>query len=131
MKIFPRLTPWILATGLISVVLPSGLAQEPVVMPTDWEALAALEGSTPRSYLSDGTLPAVSKGRGSQSAVQPAGFESVRSGSVLLELPRMPHGFLDPTHPAGPAEPGSATPLHSKPRFGPVSAGFVIAKRRW
>ena len=80
----------------------------------------------PRHFLSDGTVPAVSKGRESKVKLE-VQAASLESPVAALIIPRMPHGFLDPTHPVGAAEPGSAAPMKvAKPRMGPVSSGLVL-----
>lgn len=58
--------------------------------------------------------------------VQPVALVSPMERLSNVPWPKMPHGYQDPTHPVGPAEPGSAAPV----RFGPVSSGHVLWKRR-
>jgi hypothetical protein len=57
--------------------------------------------------------------------VQPAALVSPIQRLSNVPWPKMPHGYQDPTHPVGPAEPGSA----ARTRFGPVSSGHVLKRR--
>lgn|GEM_PF-5757298 len=114
-----------------------------------WKPPDHLRASNVRVYSSDGTPPAASKGpvakpiayKPKREAVilpaatpEPVSLPSV-TPVVALQLPtatrfipwpKMPHGYQDPTHPVGPAEPGSAEPL----RTGPASAGWTLPRRR-
>ena len=139
-----KVASWVLGLGFL--VLPSMSAQSqtppvaaPAPMPIEvvseatWDAAGTHRGYVPRDFQTDGTAPAISKGRGSKldvsSDVQTASLDSpiTRTGSV--SLPRMPHGYLDPTHPAGPAEAGSAAPLQMpKRKPGPYTSGFTIVQ---
>jgi len=115
---------WVLSASLLPLLASTAFAQNPEPVASDEQA------STPRGYLSDGTMPAISKGRPAQADVQSAGFQSPLA---FLTVPRMPHGFLDATHPAGPADPGSAAPPPKAPklRVGPVSSGYAFVHKQW
>ena len=117
---------WLCGVGLFITLAPASRADE--TAQASWEAAERRE-YTPRAFLGDGTAPAMSKGRESKAKldVQAASLETPASPMAALILPRMPHGFIDPTHPVGPAEPGSAAPLTlTKPRIGPASSGHVL-----
>jgi len=98
---------WGLAAGLAFVGIPASRAQNsPSAFPQsptvslNWVAPESHRASTPRWYQSDGTVPAVSKGRPKGSDVRPASLESTVPQTAVT--PRMPHGYRDPTHPVGP-----------------------------
>lgn len=110
-------------------------------------------GFVMRGFASDGTPPAESKGpklrvvaappapvaampapvanvekvkrEADVTVVQPAIYAAPMAKAGILPWPKMPHGFQDPTHPVGPAEPGSA----AKTRFGPYSSGLTLPRR--
>jgi len=106
-----------------------------------WQQPEHLRGSNVRVFSSDGTPPGVGKGPVAKPKVkeaekpkreaeltpslQPVVLVSPIERLSNLPWPKMPHGFQDPTHPVGPAEPGSAAPI----RFGPVSSGHVMKRR--
>ena len=125
---------WIFGFGMVTALAPVARADEPPrqsEIVVGWEAVESLRGYTPRSFLSDGTEPAVSKGRERKAEVHAASLESPIARCTNLTLPRMPHGFLDPTHPAGPAEPGSAAPAFPrKAKPGPYTSGFAFVQIR-
>ena len=134
---------WAFGIGLLAVPslpvvaeTPQPSAPAPVTTSAVWETPESLRGYTPRSFRSDGTTPATSKGREVKVEVKPevqaASLDSPVAGIVnAMPLPRMPHGFLDPTHPAGAAEPGSAAPLQMpKRKPGPYTSGFTIVQIR-
>ena len=124
---------WILGLGFLS--LPSLVAQAqtpPEAVPASI-SIESERGYVPRDFQSDGTTPAMSKGRVVKlevnREVQPASLDSPTAQNANLALPRMPHGYLDPTHPAGPAEAGSAAPLHMpKRKPGPYTSGFTVVQ---
>lgn len=122
-----------------------------------WQQPEHLRGSNVRVFSSDGTVPGVGKGPVAKPKatvkdvekpkreavltpppvsyqvpvvtpvpVQPVAMVSPMERLTNVPWPKMPHGYQDPTHPVGPAEPGSAAPV----RFGPVSSGHVLWKRR-
>jgi hypothetical protein len=101
---------WGLAAGLVIGGASISLAQnsspsnlpKPTTVSLNWVVPESHRASTPRWYQSDGTVPALSKGRGKQVEVQPASLISPATRISPSSSPRMPHGFLDPTHPAGP-----------------------------
>ena len=138
-----RIAKWVLGIGLLNVPSLPAVAETPqapmtaaVATPATWETPESLRGYTPRSFQTDGTTPATSKGREAKVdvklEVQTASLDSPVAGIVnVTPLPRMPHGFLDPTHPAGAAEPGSAAPLQMpKRKPGPYTSGFTIVQIR-
>ena len=126
---------WILGLGFLSLSSLAAQSQAPpeaVPAPMSGESE---RGYVPRDFQSDGTTPAISKGRevklDVKREVQPASLDSPTAQTASLALPRMPHGYLDPTHPAGPAEAGSAAPLHMpKRKPGPYTSGFTIVEIR-
>jgi len=121
--------------GLALLAGPAARA-EPPIREAPWEQPEHLRGYVVRLYQSDGTPPAEGKGLGPQVTVphptsqsgelQPAGLQLPIIRAMNGQLPSMPHGYQDPTHPIGPAEPGSAEPK----RIGPRSSGLTLPLRR-
>jgi hypothetical protein len=117
--------------GLALLAGPAARA-EPPIREASWEQPEHLRGYVVRVYHSDGTPPAESKGLGPQVTVphpaelQPAGLQLPILRAMNGSLPVLPHGYRDPTHPIGPAEPGSAAPK----RIGPGSSGLTLPLRR-
>jgi hypothetical protein len=145
---------WVL--GLAIAAGPVARAETPP--DSSWQPPEHMQGSVVRVFKSDGTPPAVSKRRSPRVAVAPispgaqVGLPQITQppvegltvphpviqtlaapeAVVNLSLPRLPHGHLDPTHPAGPAEPGSAAPLPpiKPPTSRPTTAGYGRPLRR-
>ena len=129
---------WLL--GLAVLATSTARAQD-----ESWQQPDHLRASNPRDFRSDGTPPAVGKGPVAKVKVEVAppvaNVEKPKREAELIPVqpvvhvmpttrltslpwPKMPHGYQDPTHPVGPAEPGSAAPK----RFGPVTAGHAIPR---
>ena len=132
-----NVTSWILVLGFLSLSSLAAQSQAPIPVGVDRSATQVAgeseRGYVPRDFQSDGTTPAISKGRevklDVKREVQPASLDSPTAQTASLALPRMPHGYLDPTHPAGPAEAGSAAPLQMpKRKPGPYTSGFTVVQ---
>jgi hypothetical protein len=124
-----RCAKWALLAAAIAAG-PAARAQN-----SPWQQPEHLRGFVPRGFATDGTSPGTGKGPKPKlvsttpspppqsAAVQPV--VHVSPAARLTNLPRMPHGYQDPTHPVGPAEPGCAAGL----RFGPYIAGSALPRR--
>jgi hypothetical protein len=127
-----NLMAWLVSASLLPIFASASPGQTPPLAATNsaWEVPADHQAFTPRGYQSDGTLPAMGKGRQGQWNVRAAGFETPLPAQGT-ELPGRAPGFTDPTHPTGPAEPGCAAIVKAiKTRTVPVTSGYGLALKQ-
>jgi hypothetical protein len=127
---------WVLKSCVLVLLLavraaaekPPSVSRLPASLPPNKAPCSEHPPAIGRPLISESTLPAVAKGRFAKTTSTHVGSHI---SSAQFAGPRMPHGFQDPTHPAGPAAPGSAA--FSKIPFAPaapVSSGFVLHRKR-
>ncbi len=110
---------------------PNGIAQPPnaPVANVNWEVPTSLLECTPRAFQSDGTLPAVGKGKFSRLDGEPARYPLQAEGVKAARTPP----WMDPTYPVGLTEAGSAAPpikaVPPRP-VRPVTSGFGVALKQ-